>query len=68
MKFVYKLFKYNYTYYVQGTEENDVEYALLYVPEDVTFNNNRSTLFEKRYQKHYHEIDIDSVEDLTISF
>lgn len=68
MNFVYKLFRYNYTYYVQGTEEQDTEYALLYVPEDASFNNNRSTLFQRRYEKNYHEIDIESVVDLTVKF
>ena len=68
MNFVYKLFKYNYTYYVQGTEEQDTEYSLLYVPEDASFNNNRSTLFQRRNEKNYHEIDIESVVDLTIKF
>ena len=68
MNFVYKLFKYTYTYYVQGTEEKDIEYALLHVPEDATFNNNRSTLFNKRNKEHCHEIDIESVEDLTVRF
>lgn len=65
---VYKLFRYTYTYYCQGTEEHDVEYALLYVPEDATFNNNRSTLLNARYRKYNHEIDIESVVDLTIKF
>lgn len=68
MNFVYKLFRYNYTYYVQGTEEHDTEYALLYVPEDASFNNNRSTLFRRRNKKYYHEIDIESVVDLTVNF
>lgn len=68
MKFVYKLFKYRYTYYCQGTEETDVEYALLYVPEDASFNNNRSTLINKRHNNYDHIIDINSVEDLTIKF
>jgi hypothetical protein len=66
MNYVYKLFKYAYTYYVQGTEEHDVEYALLYVPEDATFNNNRSLLYSQRNKPYYHEIDIESVEDLTV--
>ncbi len=68
MNFVYKLFRYNYTYCVQGTEEQDTEYALLYVPEDASFNNNRSTLFQRRNEKNYHEIDIESVVDLTVKF
>ena len=68
MKFVYKLFKYTYIYYVQGTKERDVEYALLYVPEDASFSNNRSTLFNEKYREYDHEIDIESVQDLTIKF
>ena len=68
IEFVNKLFKYTYTYYVQGTEERDVEYALMYVPKDATFNNNRSTLFNRKYRKYDHEIDIESVQDLTVNF
>jgi len=68
MEFVYKLFQYDYKYYNQGTEEWNVGYALLHVPKGATFNNNRSTLFEKRNQKYNHEIDIMSVQDLTINF
>ena len=44
MEFVYKLFKYSYRYYVQGTEEKSEEYALLRVPKNASFANNRSTL------------------------
>lgn len=65
---IYKLFKYNYIYYVQGTKEKDVEYALLQVPENATFNNNRSTLIQQRHEKYDHEIVINSVQDLTIKF
>jgi len=65
---VYKLFKYKYRYYVQGTEEWDVEYVLLKVPEDASFNNNRSTLINNRYDEYFHCIDIESVEDMTIFF
>jgi len=68
MEFTYKLFKYKYTYYVQGTEEIDIDYALLKVPKDASFNNNRSTLINNRYKKYSHEIDIESVEDVTIHF
>ena len=68
MKKIYKLFSYTYIYYVQGTEERANEYALLHVSEDATFNNNRSTLLNERYKNYSHEIDIDSVVDLTIDF
>lgn len=68
MEFVNKLFKYTYTYYVQGTEEQGTEYALMYVPKDATFNNNRSTLLNRRNKEYYHEIDVESVQDLTVNF
>lgn len=68
MEFTQKLFRYTYTYRVQGTEEDDTEYALLNVPVNATFNNNRSTLFNKRNREYYHEIDIESVVDLSIDF
>ena len=68
MKFVNKLFKYNYIYFVQGTEERGTEYVLLYVPENASFNNNRSTVYEDRNKPHYHEIDIESITDMTIKF
>lgn len=67
-EFIYKLFKYRYTYYVQGSEEQDTEYALLYVPKDATLNNNKSVLFKERNRKYFHEIDYDSIENLTIIF
>ena len=68
MTFVYKLFSYSYIYYCQGTKEHGVEYALLCVPENASFNNNRSTLFANRNQKYNHEIDVESIVDLTIKF
>lgn len=68
MKFVYRLYSYEYKYHVQGTEERDVEYALLHVPEDASFNNIRSTLLNAKHRNYSHEIDINSVVDLTIQF
>lgn len=62
---IYKLFKYSYKYYVQGTEEHDIEYALLHVHKNASFNNNRSTLINERHNSN-HEIDIESVEDMSI--
>lgn len=67
MEWISRLFKYNYTSYCQGTADRGVEYALLYVPKSTTFNNNRSTLINSRHNSN-HEIDIESVEDLTIEF
>jgi len=68
MEFVNKLFKYRYENYNQGSIHTHTEYALLNVPEDATFNNNVATLVENRHVEYYHEIDISSVEDLTIKF
>lgn len=68
MEFVHRLFKYDYKYYVQGTEERATEYALMTVPKDTTFNNNRSTLFQKRNKPGEHEVDLESVVDLTIKW
>jgi len=62
-----RLFKYNYTSYCQGTADRGVGYALLNVPRSTTFNNNRSVLMNSRHNDN-HEIDIESVEDLTIHF
>jgi hypothetical protein len=68
MEIIGKLFKYEYTYYCQGSRELGTEYALLRVPDDATFNNNRSTLMNKLSVQHLYEIDIESVKDLTIYF
>ena len=68
MEFVNKLFKYTCYTYCQGTRDRDVDYALLYVPNDASFNNNRSTLINKKHREGYYEIDINSVEDMTIKF
>ena len=68
LEFVYKLFKYKYSVYCQGDRESSYEYALLNVPKDATFNNNRSVLMNKRSKEFVHEIDIESVVDLSINF
>lgn len=68
MDFVYKLFKYEFSYGCQGTMDKGIEYALLHVPEDASFSNNRSTLYQEKHQEYYHEIDYDTIQDLTIQF
>jgi len=68
MEWKYVLLEYNYTYYCQGTEEQDHAFALIHCPEDCSFNNVRSTLFNTRNVEYYHEIDIDSIKDMTIEF
>ena len=67
MEKVYKLFSYTYTTYCQGTADRNQGYALLYVHADACFNNNRSTLFNAKHIEGVYEIDIDSVEDMTIN-
>lgn len=66
MEWTYRLFKYNYKYYVQGTEEWSTDYALIYAPKDASFNNVRSGLFNAKNKEYYYEIDLESVEDMTI--
>ena len=68
MKFVYKLFKYRVTTYCQGSADRGQDYCLLYVPEDASFNNNRSTLINRKHIDNYYEIDINSIEDMSIRF
>lgn len=68
MDFTNKLFKYTYTEIIQGTPEKGEEYALLHVPQDAKLANNKGTLYAKRNQDFYHEIDYDSITDLTINF
>lgn len=64
----YVLLEYDYKYYCQGTEEWGHTFALIHCPEDCSFANIRSTLFQKRNRSYDHEIDIDSVKDVTIEW
>jgi len=63
-----RLLKYNYKYDCQGTDEYGVDYALVFAPKDACFNNVRSTLFNEKYKKNDYEIDINSVENMTIKY
>ena len=60
MRFTYRLLKYTYTSYCQGTADRGVEYALVYAPEDASSNNVRSRLINQKQKEYDHEIDIDS--------
>lgn len=64
----YVLLEYDYISVYQGTEDNNHTMALIYCPEDCSFNNIRSTLFNKRHDVYNHRIDIDSVKDVTIEW
>jgi hypothetical protein len=68
MEWTYRLLKYNYKWYCQGTEEQETEYVLIHAPKDASFNNVRSVLMNMRYNEYDHIIDIESVEDLTIEW
>ena len=68
MNKIYKLFKYRVTTYCQGSADRSEDYALLHVPEDAVFNNNRSTLMNAKHREGIYEIDINSVEDMTVVF
>jgi len=64
----YVLLEYNYTSYCQGTADRSVGQALIHCPEDCSFNNIRSTLFNRRHREGDYEIDIKSVRDMTIEW
>lgn len=68
MNWVYKLFRYTYISHCQGTVDSNEGYALLHVPIDDTFNDNRATLFKGRNKNYDHEVDIKSIEDCTVNF
>ena len=68
MEWSYRLLKYNYRWYCQGTEEWGETYALIHAPKDASFNNIRSTLINQRHNEYDHYIDIESVQDLTIEW
>ncbi len=63
-----RLLKYRYKQVSQGTADQAIEYAFIYAPQNATFNNVRSVLMKEKYKEHYHEIDLNSVEDLTINY
>ena len=64
----YVLLEYTYKYDCQGSDEYDTATALIHCPSDCSFSNIRSTLLNKKYEKYYYEIDIDSVKDITIEW
>ena len=64
----YVLLEYNYITYCQGSEDINSGTALIHCPEDCSFNNIRSTLFNKKHRQGVYEIDIDSVRDVTIEW
>ena len=64
----YVLLEYDYTTYCQGSEDFNRGQALIHCPEDCSFNNIRSTLFNRKYRKGVYEIDIESVRDVTIEW
>lgn len=64
----YRLLKYTCTEYCQGSADKGEEYALIKCPSNASFNNVRSTLIKERHIVGVHEIDINSVKDLTIKW
>jgi hypothetical protein len=64
----YVLLEYNYITYCQGTADHNHGQALIYCPEDCSFNNIRSTLMNARNREGIYEIDINSVKDVTIDW
>ena len=68
MNLIYKLFKYQYHYYNQGTKEIDVEYVLLHIPENIDIYDIKELLYQQRHDHYNHNIDLDSIVDLSIKF
>lgn len=64
----YVLLEYNYITYCQGTADRNHGQALIHCPDDCSFNNIRSTLFNAKHCEYNHEIDINSVKDVTIEW
>ena len=64
----YVLFEYDYIAYCQGTADKGHTFALVHCPEDCSFANARGTLFKDRNREYNHEIDINSVKDVTIEW
>jgi len=62
------MLEYDFTYDCQGTDELVHTCVLMHCPEDATFENIRSMLFQRKYNKYHHVIDLDSVVDVTIEW
>jgi hypothetical protein len=68
MNWEYRLLSYTYVTYCQGTADEGQGYALIKIPDDASFNNARSTLIQRKHIEGQYEIDIESIEDLTIKW
>ena len=66
MKMKAYLLRYIYFSHCQGTKDRSVDYALVYAPEDASFSNIRSRLMMQKHREYSYEIDVDSVENMTI--
>lgn len=64
----YVLFEYNYITYCQGTADRGHTFALVHCPEDCSFANARSVLINAKHRENYHEININSVKDVTLEW
>jgi len=68
MEWKYVLLEYDYISHCQGSEDLGSASALIHCPADCSFNNIRSTLYQKRNRPYNHEILIDTVKDVTIEW
>ena len=64
----YVLFEYDYITYCQGTADRNHGFALVHCPEDCSFANARSVLINKKHIEGVYEINIKSVEDVTLEW
>jgi len=60
------LLGYQYIYHCQGTKETANDYVLIHAPDDASFNNIRSRLVNAKNHPYNYEINIESIENLTI--
>jgi len=68
MEWKYVLLEYDFIEFCQGSEDRGTTMVLIHCPADCSFNNIRSTLYQKRHRENYHEILIDTVIDVTIEW
>jgi hypothetical protein len=64
----YVLLEYDYHTYCQGTRDRGHGFALIHAPCDASFANIRSTLLYNKHVEGVYEIDVDSVENVTIEW
>lgn len=63
----YVLLEYDYISYCQGTADREHTMALIHCPEDCSLESVKGLLFQRK-NRYNHNIDIESVVDVTIEW